>query len=438
MDIPITQITALIQAQTGGAAVGTGLVPLLKKSKVMFKGTIPPTILSGAQKLLPATFGGYPDHNDIAPAAVFLSLYLVMTVVHSYIFFKNWSRGHKFYTSLIFMLYGSLNWIGYTLRLCWAQDITRAHIGLAATVMILTSTVLLAGGNILLAQRIFTWRQPRIGASKLFSAAMWAIYVMVLATILCGVVAGVVPYLYFLGEEHFEMCKKAARAAGVLTIVYSATALGLILLAFMFKPLKESHEFVIYQPWWIESFGMTYFVPKNAVKVAQDTFEHRPDHHKKAVRVIVSSTHHYNTIEDLKSATQSEPPVLSHNYSIFIILFTVIMLFVSSSFRCASLFVDRHVYNQTWVHTPVTMYCTHGMIEFLILLFYAVTRVDLRFYKPDYIRHHDTAASQHTISEKEDELLAAQVEQLSSTKAPHPTSTTTPRDGSASPDKATV
>lgn len=385
-EISIAQISGLINIQSHGAALGTGLVPLMQQTAKTYGGKIPANINTATLKILPATFGGYPDHKDIAPSAVFAAVYIVLTAIHLFIFLKNWSRGHKFYTSLIFILYGFLNFIGYILRIVWAKEITRIHVGLTSTVMILTSTVLLAGGNILLAQRIFTWRQPRIGESTFFAINMYLIYAMVLATIVVGITAGVVPYLYFLSESHFTMDKRAARAAGCLTIIYSATALGLIILAFLFKPRKESSDFIIYQPWWIESFGITYFVPKGTVEVAKEAFLQGPHHHRKPVRVIASSTHHYATVQELRAANQTEAPKLLHNYSIFIILFTVVLLFISSTFRCVSLFIDKKNYQNAMIFRPLVMYLTHGMIEFFILLLYIITRVDLRFYKPDFVK----------------------------------------------------
>ncbi|GMM33424.1 hypothetical protein DASC09_007490 [Saccharomycopsis crataegensis] len=378
-------ITALIQSQTDNAAIGTGLIPLLKMTKEKY-GTVPAYLEKAVQAILPATFGGYPTSADIAPSAVFLAVFIVLTAGHCYVFAKNWSRGHRFYVSLAVILYGFMNWIGYALRISWAQNMQRVHTGLASTVLLLCSTVLLAGTNLVLAQRIYTWRHPKIGSSKVFEYGMYFIYFLVLGTIIMGVVSGVVPYLYFLSEERFNMCKKVARAAGLLTVLYSFGAVGLLILAFVHPPKQKDPNFAVYQPWWIQSFGICYFVPKGSAKIARDTFVERPDHHKKAVRVIASTTQHYTTVEEIKTLEEEAAPSLHHNWSILIICLTTVLLLISSCFRCASLFIDKQVYEQTFIFKPVVLYCTHGLLEFLVLVLYLVTRIDLRFYKPDHLK----------------------------------------------------
>lgn len=394
-------IETLLLSMTNGAYPGTGLTKVLDLARKMFGGEIPPYLNEAMLQVLPAQFGGYPDHKDLAPSGVFLAAYILVTAGHCYVFAKNYSRGHIFYPTIVFILYGFLNWIGYALRICWSKDITRVSIGLTSTILLFSSTIFLCGANLTLAQRIYTWRHPKIASHTLFYVFMGIIYLMVLFTFIMGVVAGVVPFLYFLSESHFLMSRKASETAGFLCLMFASAAGALVILGFLHPKQKLHPNFVVYQPWWVKSFGLFYFVDKQDVINAKQSFVNRPDHHKAAVRVIVSSIQHYNTIDELQNLNSVEEPdktettsagpncSLDHNYSIFIILLTSVMLIISCGFRLASLFVNRTVANQTFIFLPQVMYCTHGLLEFLCFLIYLVCRVDLRFYVPDRLNKFD-------------------------------------------------
>lgn len=373
----------LLKSLSGGAATGTGLVPLLKIARRLYGENLPKSMEKSVEALLPATYGGYPDHKDIAPSAVFLAVFIIMTGVHLFVFGVNFSRGHRFYHSLVAAFYCLLNFIGYAIRIAWAKDVTRVHIGLASTVILLMSTCILCGLNFYIALRVFVWRHARFGLSMVFKFAVYFMNFLVFGTIVMGIVAGVIPYLYFLSQSHFEMCKRVMRAVSILLILYSAAATGLTAIAFAFKPRTEDSSFCVYQPWWIQSFGITYFVPKGAAKTAEQTFVSRPEHHKRAVRVIASTTQHYSTVEEIKGLNEEAPPSLEHNWSLFVILGTSVLLLIDTCLRAAAFFENRFVYNQTPLHKPVTFYCTHGLLEFLVVLLYFVCRIDLRFYIPD-------------------------------------------------------
>jgi uncharacterized BrkB/YihY/UPF0761 family membrane protein len=229
---------------------------------------------------------------------------------------------------------------------------------------------------------------------------MISVYVVVAGVVVMAILGATIPYVYFLSESSFNKCKKVAQAASVLAVLYSGLAMTLVLSSFILKPTKKAGEIVTYQPWWIESFAPTYFVPKNACQDAEYTFKTRdPSLAKRAVRVIASTVHEdkYETIQRVQSVT-SKSGKLGHEFSLVIILLTTAILLLSSLFRCVSTFTAVERRYQSWLFEPVVMYVMFGVLETFINIIYLVGRVDLRFYRPDNLGHIDYIASDETLN----------------------------------------
>ncbi|ONH68984.1 hypothetical protein BON22_1671 [Cyberlindnera fabianii] len=379
-------LAAMMHELTNGAATGTGIVQLVPKvKKLLGLETVPSYLVDYATSVQHSLFGSYPTHKDIAPSSIFTAVFVILMFAHTYIFVKNISRGHKFWLSIGFIFHALLRWLGFAFRVRWAQDIQRLKIGIASEVFLIIPMVFLASFNLVLAQRIFTWRHPHIGSKSWFWNAMILVYVIVIGVVVMGVLGAVIPYLYFLSEKRFSMCKKAAQAAAVLCTVYSLGALLLVISAFVLPPSAAARQIWTFQPWWIESFGIFYFPPKNAARDAEETFARREPDSADAVRIIPSTTHYTNTLEKTQSVT-SKSGKLGHNHSIFIICLTTLFLLVSSAFRCASTFIDDTYANESWIFRPVVMYIMFGLFEAIVSIIYLTSRVDLRFYRPDKIR----------------------------------------------------
>lgn len=378
---------SLIQAfksTTNGAADGTGVLKLVAAAQKLL-GTIPENLIAYTLGIQHAIFGDYPTTKDIAPSSIFLAIFIIFMLAHLYIFTKNYSRGHKFWLSLLFAFYCLMRWIGFCLRIVWAKDILKMKVGLASSVFIIVPSVWLASLNLVLAQRIFTLHHPHLGSSNLFWAMMIIVYAVVTGVVVMAIVGAVIPYIYYLSQHHYDMCKQVVQAAAVLAVLYSCLALTLALSAFVIKPTKRAKEIVTYQPWWIECFSPFYYVPKNACRDAEASFKTRdPTLAKRAVRVIASTVHQhrYETIERVQSVT-SKSGELGHTMSLTIIILTSAILLLSSIFRCVSTFIDEEKSEQSWIYEPVVMYVMFGVLETIVNVFYLVGRVDLRFYRPD-------------------------------------------------------
>lgn len=258
--------------------------------------------------------------------------------------------------------------------------------------------VILASFNLILAQRVFTWRHPDIGSTKLFWTAMYVIYALVAGVVVMAILSAVIPYVYFLSAAHYTMCKKASRAAAVLCLLYSVLAMALIGCAFILKPTTKALQMVTYQPWWIESFGTFYYVPDGAAQRAEETFKTRDPEALWHHRIIASTTQHHNTLEKIQSVN-SKSGTLKHNYSIFIIFFTSLILLISSTCRCVSTFIAKQKSDQSKLFEPVIAYIMFGLLEVIVNILYLVGRVDLRFYRPDRLSKETVSSCSRKASE---------------------------------------
>ena len=289
----------LLRATNNGAADGTGIYVLVNQAHNLLGNNIPPVMVEYTMGLQNNLFGSYPDNKDIAPSAVFLACFAVIGIAHLVLFLINSSRGHYFYLSLIWMFYCVLKVIGWTLRIVWAKDITKVQLGIADEVLLILSSIILVAVNLILAQRLFTWRHPVGGSRKLFNNTMYLLYAVVAAVIAMTIVSSAVPYVYLLSTYAYESYKNVVKVSAILIILYSLTAVSLISLSYFFKPTAKDENLYTYQPWWIESFHPFYFVRPNAAQEAEDTFMKRNHNHRHAIRVIASTHHHYKMVEGL-------------------------------------------------------------------------------------------------------------------------------------------
>ncbi|TID30915.1 hypothetical protein CANINC_000507 [Pichia inconspicua] len=389
-------ITSLIKAQTNNAADGTGIVKLVDITKdflgLKSNDQIPQLLIDYVKDLQQSQFGSYPDHTDVAPSAVFLAIFIIIFFAHGTLFAINYSRGHKFWLSFAFCFYALLRWLGFALRIVWAKDILRLHVGIASEVLIILPTVFIASFNLVLAQRIFTWRHPVFGNHKLFWYLMLAIYYVVISVVVMTIVAGVVPYLYFLSRSHYDMCRNVVKVTSVLVTLYSLLAIAFVIFTFILPVSKKNKEALVYQPFWIKSFAPTYFPPKNAQKEGEALFVQKyATDPREPKRTIVGGGMDIINDQDEDEALElqeyeqvgEQKFSLKHNVSIMIIAITSIFVFIGSLFRCIGCFMDDVYGTQSWIYKPVVMYVLWGALETICNILYLVGRIDLRFYRPD-------------------------------------------------------
>ncbi|CCH42989.1 putative membrane protein [Wickerhamomyces ciferrii] len=394
-----SSLIAAFKSSTNGAADGTGVTILVKRAQGLLGKKLPSWIVDYTLGQQMAIFGDYPTSKDIAPSAIFLVVFLIFCLAHLYIFTRNMARGHKFWLSLGFAFYSFMRFLGYTLRIVWAKDILKMKSGMASEVFLIIPIVLLAGLNLILAQRIFTWRHPHLGSTKFFWFNMYLVYIVVTGVVVMAIIGQCIPYLYFLSEHRFKMCKQVMQAGSVLCVLFVSLAAVLVLAAFLIPSTSKDQTVWIYQPYWIESFSIWYFVPKNSAREAESSFKQRDSNAFGAHRII-ASTHipgpgvtrgrlnsttatTDNDIKRINSVQQCRGENLKHNHSILIISLTTLILFISSMFRCVSCFLEHQKVSQSWIFKPVVMYIMLGLLETLVNVLYLTGRVDLRFYRPD-------------------------------------------------------
>lgn len=383
MLVPNTTMEALLATLTNGAQPGTGVKPLLAKASKLLGGSVPQYLIDAQSEELMAMFGLYPTSVDKAPLILFAVLFGIFAIAHLGVWGMNLSRGHKFHLLFGFAFYNVMRLIGFALRAKWSSNIVQIDLGIACEVFLISPPVLLASLNLVLAQRVFTWRHPKGGDLGFFWAYMIGTYALVVGVVVMLILGGAIPFLYFLGHYRYQQCKGAFAAAAVFNLLYSANAIGLISLAYLFKPTTKDQNTMVYQPWWIQSFSTFYYPPKNANKVAAETFAARDHHARYAVRVMPSHVQHYNTVLEIADLEETAPPSLLANHSIYIVTFLTVLLFAAATCRCISAFGNKTWHTETNLHKPVVMYVLWGAFETIINVMYLVFRVDLRFYKPD-------------------------------------------------------
>lgn len=368
----------LFLALNDGPDTGTGIQRLVDITHNIIGPKIPATITSYAVSQQNNITGAYPTPTDVAPSILFCVLFGVTLIAHTAIYIVNLSRGHKFHLSILWIFHSILRIIAFALRVSWAKDNTLVSQGLVSAVFLLIPQVILVSGNLILAQRLFTWRHPVGGSRRLFWNTMIALYCGVVVITAVTILASYVPYLNFLSSKSYQSWQAVVKALSITIILYSLTSVALIGLSY-WAPTKKDEKRYTYQPWWIESFSPFYFVQHGAAQSAAETFMKRNSNHRHATRVIAATHHHYDSIEGLTT----QRGTLEHNVSLWIISLTTLLVFVGSIVRCIIVFEGKRDEDASSITSPVCMYIIWGVFDFIISVVFIVGRVDLRFYRPD-------------------------------------------------------
>lgn len=418
-----------LQPLLNGAAEGTDISYVVKFSRNLLGPQLPEVLTKYVVSTQISLFGDYPISSDLAPSILFTVLFAVAGIIHSIIFWNNFSRGHYFWISMVWAVNCAMKLIGFALRAAWANDITQVAVGLTSEFFLIIPSIILVSFDLILAQRLFTWRHPVGGSRKTFWSVMISMYVIVCFLIGATVMASFVPYLHLLSEKAWQSWRKVNMATSILILLYSLTSMSLIGLSYLFPPTTKDEDLYTYQPWWIESFGTFYFVQPGAAKKAEETFMKRNHNHRHAIRVIAATHHHYNMVEGLTN----QRGALSHNFSMGLILVTTVLIFIGAMGRCVVLFQNHIQRNMTSAGNRVFMYVCWGAFELIINILYIAGRVDLRFYRPDRlpekVRAIITAEQSYYPTDNEEESSTGLMVSVSEKSYDHaPISPPYPRD----------
>lgn len=375
----VVGLTRLWDSLNDLPADGTGIFILLKQANNLMGNQIPPVLRDNVLGYQLSYFGDYPDKSDMVPSIIFAIAFFIFFCAHLFIYIMNYSRGHYFNISLCAAFYCVIRTVSFSLRAAWSQDITKGRIGVAGEVFLILAPVIPVSFNLILAQRIFAWRHPVKGSSKLFWYGTFLLFGLVLVFIATNIVAGAVPVVYFLSKAVRKRYVICLQASSILIIINSLRAASLLLLTFIIQPNKKEKHLYTYQPWWIESFGIFYYVKHGEAQRAAATFLKRNTNHRNAIRVIAATDHNYNMVEGLSNKRGD----LKHNYSMLIIFISTILLVAGAILRCIVMFQARVQKDTSRLGKPVAMYICYGLLEVFNNVLYLVGRIDLRFYKPD-------------------------------------------------------
>lgn len=401
---PMHGLFLLLQAVNNGADMGTGITKVKVQAINLLGSRLPQPLLTFAIGRQNNLLGSYPTRKDLAPSIIFSVLFFLVALMHLVIWIINFKRGHYFWLSLVWVAYCAMRIVGFALRAYWCTDILQVGAGIASEIFLIIPSMVLVSFNLILAQRLFTWRHPVGGNRMLFWNIMFALYFIVCLVVAMTIVAAAVPYLYFLSYHAYRSYKIVVMVSSVLIILYSLTSISLIGLSYFFKPTRKDENLYTYQPWWIESFHPFYFVQPHAAQKAEETFMKRNHNHRHSKRVIAATHHHYNMVQGLTN----ERGELGHNTSLMILCVTTLLIFVGAILRAISNFQARISAEATIVCEPVAIYIVWGAFEIIVNLLYIVGRVDLRFYRPDIlpakVRAIITAEQSYYPSDNEDEM----------------------------------
>lgn len=378
---PTGGLMNFLSACINGGAPGTGIKRIITVGKNLLGDELPDVLIEyniGVQNVL---MGGYPTKWDLAPSIAFTVIFFIFLVLHTGIFLTNYFRGHYFWVSIGFIFYCLLKIPAFAMRAAWSTDVTQINLGLASEVIQIVPAYLLVSLNLILTQRLFTWRHPVGGSRWLFWGIMLGMYALVFVFIAIIVTASVVPYLYFISYSSYEKWAKVNQATGVIIVLYVMTSVSLLGLSYLFPPTKKDENLYTYQPWWIKSFSPFYFVEKGAAQRAEMTFMRRNHNHRHAIRVIAATHHLFNMVEGLTNERGS----LTHNVSLFIITASTALILVGAILRCIVLFQFQWSRYLGPISEPALGYVTWGVFESLVNILYIVGRVDLRLYRPDIL-----------------------------------------------------
>lgn len=357
---------------------GTGVYVTVARGKNLVGDNLPPVFIHNVIGKQLNLLGKYPLHNDVAPLILFACIFLVITILHFALFLINYSRGHYFMLNLIWAFTMMIRMLSFILRATWAVNIVNVKEGIAGEVFFVIPNVLLVSTNLILAQRLFTWRHPVGGTRRLFWVFMISLYLLAAIILAVAILSSAIPYLYYLSTERFFVYINLNRWASIMVIVYSLTATSLIGLS-LWLPTKKDENRYTYQPWWIESFAPFYFIKKGAAQEAAETFMKRNSNHRHATRVIAATHHHFKVVKGLSNQRGD----LKHNVSLVIIIISTVCLLIASILRAIVVFQARTNFKSGPAAEPVSMYFSWGVFEVIVNLVYIIGRADLRFYRPD-------------------------------------------------------
>ncbi|KAF2871976.1 hypothetical protein BDV95DRAFT_606546 [Massariosphaeria phaeospora] len=273
-----------------------------------------------------AGLGGVPDLiPDVVASSVFLVFYVALAATHMTLFQMNKARGHKFVFSGALFGFSTIRVATMSLRIAWAFYHMNVRLAIAAQVFVYAGTIILYLVNWFLAQRIVRAQHPRWGWSKPYRVFHRAGLFGLIFCLLLLIVAAV--------QQFFTLDKNTRRIDRNLQLT-----------------------------------GQTYFA----------VFCFAP-----AILIFIS------LVLPRKGTEKFGAGRLRNNIAIVVI--AVLILSTGQIFRCATAWLTptplRNAQGRPvtppWYLSKSCFYTFNFTTEAVVVIFYALTRVDLRFHVPD-------------------------------------------------------
>ncbi|KAF2007131.1 hypothetical protein P154DRAFT_421040, partial [Amniculicola lignicola CBS 123094] len=270
--------------------------------------------------------GGSPDMiPDIPITAVFLALYVAFAVIHFSILKANQKRDHKFIFSGAIFGFCKIRIITMSLRIAWACHKTNVSLAIAAQIFVYVGTVILYIVNWFFTQRIVRAQHPRWGWSLPYRVAHRACIVFLICCLLMLVVAGI--QQFFTLNTYIHMIDRNLQVTGQTYFAFICFLPIVVVLISLALPRKGT-----------EKFG--------------------------AGRLRIN---------------------------IAILLTGAIVLSIGQIFRCVTTWLppvalrsdQGQLLPLPWYFSKACFYGFNFLTEILVVIFYAVVRVDLRFHVPN-------------------------------------------------------
>ncbi|KAF1932810.1 uncharacterized protein M421DRAFT_416422 [Didymella exigua CBS 183.55] len=273
-----------------------------------------------------AGLGGSPDViPDIPVTAVFLVLYLILGVVHIKILKSNKGRGHKFIFNGALLGLCKIRLITMSLRIAWACHQRNVGLAMAANIFVYVGTIILYMVNWFFTQRVVRAQHTKLGWSMPYRIVHRGALVFLIVSLLMIIVTSI--------WQNFTLNKNARR---------------------IFRDMQLA--------------GQTYFT----------VFAFAP-----IVFVLISLALPRHETDKFGAGR------LRVNITILLIAAAVVS--AGQIFRCVIVWLppsplrnaQGQFQNPPWYYDKACFFAFNFVTEIIVLVMYAIVRVDLRFHVPD-------------------------------------------------------
>ncbi|KAI5857778.1 hypothetical protein BZA05DRAFT_441085 [Tricharina praecox] len=265
-----------------------------------------------------AAFGGKPDDTiDVGVSAMFIVIFACLAATHMYLFKTNKAKGHFFIFSGVTFGFCMARITTFAMRIATAKNPENTQVAMAAGIFVSAGVLLLYIVNLNFTQRIVRSYHPRFGRSKPVVIAFAVYYVSVVCVLIMLITATVIGF-YTLDTARLLKCRDIQRFGIIYFTVFSFMPIPLVLAArFIRTPAKAK-------------FGK------------MGTTMH------KVIIVIIAS----------------------------------LLLTLENAFRAAIAFLPpRPITNPAWYHKRAAFYVFLPTLEVIVVILYAVARVDQRMFE---------------------------------------------------------